>query len=94
MLHIAGTSGKTADDRLPYALRCKTIWQKKVSFLVSLIILSFINGINPPIILVSLLTAIGATILETFSKLGIDNLTVPIGSATIAYFLTQIFISS
>ncbi|MFM6511142.1 MAG: phosphatidate cytidylyltransferase, partial [Microcystis panniformis] len=41
-----------------------------------------------------LLTAIGATILETFSKLGIDNLTVPIGSAAIAYFLTQIFISS
>jgi phytol kinase len=65
-----------------------------ISFLVSLIILSFINGINPPIILVSLLTAIGATILETFSKLGIDNLTVPIGSAAIAYFLTQIFISS
>ncbi|GBD51308.1 MULTISPECIES: diacylglycerol/polyprenol kinase family protein [Microcystis] len=65
-----------------------------VSFLVSLIILSFVNGINPPIILVSLLTAIGATILETFSKLGIDNLTVPVGSAAIAYFLTQIFISS
>jgi len=65
-----------------------------VSFLVSLIILSFVNGINPPIILVSLLTAIGATILETFSKLGVDNLTVPIGSATIAYCLTQIFISS
>ncbi|MFN7864902.1 MAG: diacylglycerol/polyprenol kinase family protein, partial [bacterium] len=65
-----------------------------ISFLVSLIILSFINGINPPIILVSLLTAIGATILETFSKLGIDNLTVPVGSAAIAYFLTQIFISS
>ncbi|GCA81180.1 diacylglycerol/polyprenol kinase family protein [Microcystis aeruginosa] len=64
-----------------------------ISFLVSLIILSFINGMNPPIILVSLLTAIGATILETFSKLGIDNLTVPIGSAAIAYFLTQIFIS-
>jgi phytol kinase len=65
-----------------------------ISFLVSLIILSFINGINPPIILVSLLTAIVATILETFSKLGIDNLTVPVGSAAIAYFLTQIFISS
>jgi phytol kinase len=63
-----------------------------ISFLVSLIILSFINGINPQILLVSLVVASGATILETFSKLGIDNLTVPIGSAAIAYFLCQIFI--
>jgi phytol kinase len=63
-----------------------------ISFLVSLIILSFINGISPQIILLSLVVGVGATILETVSKLGIDNLTVPIGSAAMAYFFSQIFI--
>lgn len=63
-----------------------------ISFLVSLIILAFVNGINWQIILISLVVALTATILETFSKLGIDNLTVPLGSAAIAYFLCQIFI--
>ena len=39
---------------------------------------------------VSLIVALIATILEAFSFLGIDNLTVPIGSATCAYILTRI----
>ena len=38
---------------------------------------------------VSLVAAVVATGLEAFSKLGIDNLTVPIGSAAIAFFLQQ-----
>jgi phytol kinase len=32
-----------------------------------------------------------ATALEAFSKLGIDNLTVPLGSAALAFFLSQLF---
>ncbi|MDY6939094.1 MAG: SEC59/DGK1/VTE5 family protein [Cyanobacteriota bacterium] len=38
---------------------------------------------------ISLVVAVVATGLEAFSKLGIDNLTVPIGSAAIAFFLQQ-----
>jgi phytol kinase len=38
---------------------------------------------------VALGVAIVATGLEAFSKLGIDNLTVPLGSAAIAYWLNQ-----
>ncbi|TVQ17800.1 MAG: phosphatidate cytidylyltransferase [Leptolyngbya sp. DLM2.Bin15] len=34
--------------------------------------------------------ALGATTLEAFSKLGIDNLTVPVGSAAIAFWLNQL----
>ena len=40
--------------------------------------------------IVSLIVACIATILETFSYLGIDNLTVPIGSAASAYILMQL----
>jgi phytol kinase len=39
---------------------------------------------------VSLAIAFVATSLEAFSKLGIDNLTVPLGSAAVGFFLSQI----
>lgn len=39
--------------------------------------------------LISLIVALLATTLEAFSKLGIDNLTVPIGSAGIVFWLCQ-----
>jgi phytol kinase len=39
---------------------------------------------------IALLVAIAATGLETFSKFGIDNLTVPLGSGAIAYYLSQL----
>jgi phytol kinase len=39
---------------------------------------------------ISIAVAIIATGLETFSKYGIDNLTVPLGSASLAFFLNQI----
>jgi phytol kinase len=35
--------------------------------------------------------ALVATVLESFSKFGIDNLTVPLGSATIAFVLEKVF---
>lgn len=40
--------------------------------------------------LVSLIVALVATGLEVFSFLGIDNLTVPIGSAALAFFLSEL----
>ena len=39
--------------------------------------------------LLSLVVAVVATGLEAFSKLGIDNLTVPLGSAAVAFALMQ-----
>ncbi|MBD2248252.1 diacylglycerol/polyprenol kinase family protein [Nostoc sp. FACHB-888] len=42
---------------------------------------------------VSLLVAVIATALEAVSLLGIDNLTVPLGSAALAYFLSQLVLS-
>ena len=34
--------------------------------------------------------ALFATALEAFSKLGIDNLTVPVGSAALCFYLNQL----
>lgn len=39
--------------------------------------------------LVSIVIALVATALEAFSKLGIDNLTVPLASAALGFFLSQ-----
>ncbi|MDJ0732338.1 MAG: SEC59/DGK1/VTE5 family protein [Crocosphaera sp.] len=58
-----------------------------VSFFVTSVILL---GIGLPILrvaIVSLMVAIAAMGLEAFSKLGIDNLTVPLGSAILAFYL-------
>jgi phytol kinase len=61
---------------------------------VSLMICSFIllatEGNNQINWSISIAVAIIATGLETFSKYGIDNLTVPLGSASLAFFLNQI----
>jgi phytol kinase len=62
-----------------------------VSYLVSVIILLAARGNSWQIWLVSAPVSILATLLESVSFLGIDNLTVPIGSAILAYSLTQIF---
>jgi phytol kinase len=60
-----------------------------VSFGVSFIILlaTWENSLQSGGI--ALAIAFVATGLEAFSKFGVDNLTVPIGSAAIAFFLTQ-----
>jgi len=62
-----------------------------VSYLVSVIILLAARGSSWQIWLVSALVSILATLLESVSFWGIDNLTVPIGSAILAYSLSQIF---
>ena len=41
---------------------------------------------------IALIVAIAATALEAFSKLGVDNLTVPLGSAALAFVLSQMWL--
>lgn len=65
-----------------------------VSYLVTALILLAIQGNIWPTWIVPIAVAIAATILEAFSKLGIDNLTVPIGSAALAFFLNQFFLAN
>jgi phytol kinase len=59
-----------------------------ISILVTLIILGF-SWQN---LLIASIVGICATILETFSSIGIDNLTVPVISGIIAYYLSQIYL--
>jgi phytol kinase len=63
-----------------------------VSFCITALILLPIQGNFWQTWVIALGVAILATGLETFSKLGIDNLTVPIGSAAIAFFLSQLLL--
>ncbi|BAY27412.1 phosphatidate cytidylyltransferase [Calothrix sp. NIES-2100] len=60
-----------------------------VSYLVSSLILLGVQGNIWQTWVISLLVAVVATGLEAFSLLGIDNLTVPLGSAALAFFLVQ-----
>jgi len=61
-----------------------------VSFIVSSAILLATLGNNQITWSISIAVAVVATGLETFSKYGIDNLTVPLISASLAFFLNQI----
>lgn len=61
-----------------------------VSSIVSALVLLGVQGPVWQTWIVSLAIALTATSLEAFSKLGIDNLTVPIGSATIAFLLNLV----
>ncbi|MEH2068764.1 MAG: diacylglycerol/polyprenol kinase family protein [Nostoc sp.] len=61
-----------------------------VSYLVSSLILVTTQGNSWQTWTISLLVALIATALEAFSFLGIDNLTVPLGSAGLAFFLSQL----
>ena len=60
-----------------------------VSFLVTGSILLGVGGDLVSTLLVSVTVGIFATLLEMFSTLGVDNLTVPLGSAAIAFYLSQ-----
>ncbi|MBE9222843.1 phosphatidate cytidylyltransferase [Cyanobacterium stanieri LEGE 03274] len=62
-----------------------------VSAIVILSILCFVYPWHNYFILITLSTAILATFLETFSIIGIDNLTVPVFSALFCYYLLQLF---
>ena len=62
-----------------------------VSILITIIIFFLVPGWQWQYIVVATIVGILATVLETFSQIGIDNLTVPVGSALIAYYLPQFF---
>lgn len=61
-----------------------------VSYIVSSAIFLAVQGNNLSTWLVSLAIASFATALEAFSLYGIDNLSVPIGSAALGFFLYQL----
>lgn len=60
-----------------------------VSFAVCAGVLSVSQGLSGPTWLIAGLVGIVAMGLEAFSKYGIDNLTVPLGSAWLGYWLCQ-----
>jgi phytol kinase len=60
-----------------------------VSFLVASAILFVVIGNLWQTLAIALAVSLVATVLEAFSKLGIDNFTVPIASAALAFALTQ-----
>lgn len=64
-----------------------TMWL--ASFGVTALILTIACGPAWTVVAIAAGVATGATILETVAILGIDNLTVPLGSAAIAYGLVQ-----
>ncbi|MBD0300527.1 MAG: phosphatidate cytidylyltransferase [Nitrososphaera sp.] len=64
-----------------------------VSYLVSSLILVGTQGNSWQTWAISLIVAVIATALEAVSFLGIDNLTVPLGSAALAFFLSQLVLS-
>jgi len=61
-----------------------------VSFLVTSFILLAVDGNIWQTWLVSLAVAVAASGLEAISKLGVDNLTVPVGSAAVAFAFSQV----
>ncbi len=58
-----------------------------VSFFVTSVILLWVGVPILTVVTVSFIVAMAAMGLEAFSKLGIDNLTVPLGSAVLAFCL-------
>jgi phytol kinase len=61
-----------------------------ISYVISSLILVSVEGNIWQVWVISLIVAIVATALETLSFLGVDNLTVPLGSAALAFWLNQI----
>jgi phytol kinase len=62
------------------------------SLVVSSAVLVSVHGLSWPIIAVSILVALASTGLEAFSRFGLDNLTVPLGSAFIGFGLVQVLV--
>lgn len=82
--------------RHPYVLwGMKKSWEGSltmalVSYLVGSLVLLGVQGGQWQTWTVALAVAVAATLLEAFSRLGIDNLTVPLGSALLASWLNQL----
>lgn len=69
----------------------KKSWEGSFTMaVVSLFVTLIILGFSWQNLIIALIVGISATILETFSSIGIDNLTVPVISGIIAYYLSQL----
>ncbi|MDJ0798934.1 MAG: SEC59/DGK1/VTE5 family protein [Calothrix sp. MO_167.B12] len=64
-----------------------------VSLMIILLILIGVQGNFWQTWVISVVVAVVATGLESFSFLGVDNLTVPLGSAALAFMLVQLIFS-
>lgn len=62
-----------------------------VAYGIGFLVLLGTQGLTGATVLVPLGMAIAATLLETVSTLGVDNLTVPLGSGAIAFWLNQLW---
>ncbi len=62
-----------------------------VSISVGILILTFNGDWQWQNLIIALIVGIFATILEMFSTIGIDNLTVPVASGFVVYYLQKIF---
>ena len=62
-----------------------------VTFAVGAAVLGATQGLSLETWLICLITSAIATGLEALSKLGVDNLTVPLGAAATAYGLSQLW---
>lgn len=63
-----------------------------VSYAIASLILLSIQGNIWQTWVVAIAVGLVATTLEAFSKFGIDNITVPLGSAAVGFFLTQLLL--
>jgi phytol kinase len=61
-----------------------------VSYIVTTIILCIAHGNLPIVWLVGIPVAIVAVILESISQFGLDNISLPLGAALLAFWLTEI----
>jgi phytol kinase len=65
-----------------------------VSYIVSSLVLLEVAGNIWQVWIISLIVALISTALETSSFLGIDNLTVPLGSAALSYILIGLLVAN
>jgi phytol kinase len=93
---LAGLIGQRFGKH-PYELwGMKKSWEGSLtmavtSYIVSCLILLIVQGNVWQTWVMPIAIALVATSLEAFSKLGLDNLTVPLGSAALAFFFSQLF---
>ncbi len=95
---MAGVIGTQYGKNFYYVIGNKKSWEGSLtmmvmSFLVTSIMLLITVGLTGQILLIALIVALLATALESYSKLGIDNLTVPVGSAAICFYLSHWLLS-
>lgn len=66
-----------------------TLTMAGVSFGVTLLILVLVAGLSSSVLAIAAWVALAAAGLESISLWGLDNLTVPLGSAFFAFYLSQ-----